>query len=91
MEVPHKFRALDFEKYNRTSDPMIHLQMYCRKMARYAGNEPLLIQTFQDTLVGQVDVWFSRLKKMNHWKELANVFLAQYGHNIHLALDHFDL
>ena len=37
MEVPHKFKAPDFEKYNGIGDPMVHLQMYCRKMA-YAGN-----------------------------------------------------
>jgi hypothetical protein len=49
MTVPPKFKAPEFEKYNGRGDPMIHLQMYCRKMAPYADNEPLLIQTFQDT------------------------------------------
>jgi hypothetical protein len=91
MEVPYKFKAQDFVKYNGTSDPMIYLQMYCRKMARNAGNEPLLIQTFQDILTGQAAVWFSRLKKMTHWKELADIFLAWYGHNVHSALDRFNL
>ena len=91
MEVPHKFKAPNFEKYNGTDDPMIHLQMYCRKMTRYVGNELLLIQTFQDTLTSQVTVWFSRLKKMTRWKELANIFLAQYGHNVHSTPDCFDL
>uniref|UniRef100_A0A2N9IB24 Uncharacterized protein n=1 Tax=Fagus sylvatica TaxID=28930 RepID=A0A2N9IB24_FAGSY len=46
MTMPPKFKALEFEKYNGRGDPMIHLQMYCRKMAPYADNEPLLIQTF---------------------------------------------
>lgn len=27
MTVPHKFKVLEFEKYNGRSDPMIHLQM----------------------------------------------------------------
>uniref|UniRef100_A0A2N9H3P8 Uncharacterized protein n=1 Tax=Fagus sylvatica TaxID=28930 RepID=A0A2N9H3P8_FAGSY len=53
MTVPPKFKAPEFEKYNGRGDPMIHLQMYCRKMAPYADNEPLLIQTFQDTLTGK--------------------------------------
>uniref|UniRef100_A0A2N9H5J2 Retrotransposon gag domain-containing protein n=1 Tax=Fagus sylvatica TaxID=28930 RepID=A0A2N9H5J2_FAGSY len=43
MTVPPKFKAPEFEKYNGRGDPMIHLQMYCRKMAPYADNEPLLI------------------------------------------------
>ena len=52
MTMSPKFKAPDFEKYNGRRDPMIHLQMYCRKMAPHADNEPLLIQTFQDTLTG---------------------------------------
>uniref|UniRef100_A0A2N9GFK0 Retrotransposon gag domain-containing protein n=1 Tax=Fagus sylvatica TaxID=28930 RepID=A0A2N9GFK0_FAGSY len=33
MTMPPKFKAPEFEKYNGRGDPMIHLQMYCRKMA----------------------------------------------------------
>jgi hypothetical protein len=56
---------------------MIHLQMYCWKMVQYVDNEPLLIQTFQDTLTGHTAEWYSQLKKISHWKELADTFLAQ--------------
>jgi hypothetical protein len=59
MMVPPKFKAPEFERYNGRGDPMIHLQMYCRKMAQYADNEPLLIQTFQDTLTGHASEWYS--------------------------------
>ena len=91
MTMPPKFKAPEFEKYNGRGDPMIHLQMYCRKMAPYADNEPLLIQTFQDTLTGHATEWYSQLKKISHWKELADTFLAQYGFNSQIALDRFDL
>uniref|UniRef100_A0A2N9GD11 RNase H type-1 domain-containing protein n=1 Tax=Fagus sylvatica TaxID=28930 RepID=A0A2N9GD11_FAGSY len=91
MTMPPKFKAPEFEKYNGRGDPMIHLQMYCRKMAPYADNEPLLIQTFQDTLTGHAAEWYSQLKKISHWKELADTFLAQYGFNSQIALDRFDL
>uniref|UniRef100_A0A2N9FUS9 Retrotransposon gag domain-containing protein n=1 Tax=Fagus sylvatica TaxID=28930 RepID=A0A2N9FUS9_FAGSY len=74
MTMPPKFKAPEFEKYNGRGDPMIHLQMYCRKMAPYADNEPLLIQTFQDTLTGNAAEWYSQLKKISHWKELADTF-----------------
>uniref|UniRef100_A0A2N9HV67 Reverse transcriptase/retrotransposon-derived protein RNase H-like domain-containing protein n=1 Tax=Fagus sylvatica TaxID=28930 RepID=A0A2N9HV67_FAGSY len=86
-----QFKAPEFEKYNGRGDPMIHLQMYCRKMAPYADNEPLLIQTFQDTLTGNAAEWYSQLKKISHWKELADTFLAQYGFNSQIAPDRFDL
>jgi hypothetical protein len=91
MTMPPKFKAPEFEKYNGRGDPMIHLQMYCRKMAPYADNEPLLIQTFQDTLTGNAAEWYSQLKKISHWKELADTFLAQYGFNSQIAPDRFDL
>jgi hypothetical protein len=81
MTMPPKFKAPEFEKYNGRGDPMIHLQMYCQKMAPYADNEPLLIQTFQDTLTGNAAEWYSQLKKISHWKELADTFLAQYRFN----------
>uniref|UniRef100_A0A2N9I0Q7 Reverse transcriptase domain-containing protein n=1 Tax=Fagus sylvatica TaxID=28930 RepID=A0A2N9I0Q7_FAGSY len=60
-------------------------------MAPYADNEPLLIQTFQDTLTGNAAEWYSQLKKISHWKELADTFLAQYGFNSQIAPDRFDL
>ena len=66
MSVPYKFKVLKFEKYNGKGNPMIHLQMYCRKMAQYANNEPLLIQTFQDTLMGHAAESYSQLKKISH-------------------------
>jgi hypothetical protein len=91
MTVPPKFKAPEFEKYNGRGDPMIHLQMYYRKMAPYVNNEPLLIQTFQDTLIGHAAEWYSQLKKISHWKELADTFLAQYSFNSQIAPDQFDL
>jgi hypothetical protein len=91
MTVPPKFKAPEFEKYNGRGDPMIHLQIYCWKMAPYADNEPLLIQTFQDTLTGNAAEWYSQLKKISHWKELADTFLAQYGFNSQIAPDRFNL
>uniref|UniRef100_A0A2N9FS68 Retrotransposon gag domain-containing protein n=1 Tax=Fagus sylvatica TaxID=28930 RepID=A0A2N9FS68_FAGSY len=57
MTVPPKFKAPKLEKYNGRGDPMIHLQMYCWKMTQYADNEPLMIQTFQDTLTGHAAEW----------------------------------
>ena len=46
MTVPPMFKAPKLKKYNGRGDLMIHLQMYCWKMAQYANNEPLMIQTF---------------------------------------------
>ena len=69
---------------------MIHLQMYCQKMAPHANNEPLLIQTFQGNLMGHAAEWYSQLKKISHWKGPADTFLAQYGLNSQIEPDCFD-
>ena len=45
-----KFKALDFEKYIRTTDPSAHIRMYCQKRSGYEENEKLLIYCFQDSL-----------------------------------------
>ena len=89
--MPPKFKVPKLEKYNWKGDPMIHLQMCCWKMAQYAYNKPLLIQTFQDTLMGHAVEWYSQLKKISQWKELADTFLTEYGFNSQIALDRFDL
>uniref|UniRef100_A0A2N9FA28 RNase H type-1 domain-containing protein n=1 Tax=Fagus sylvatica TaxID=28930 RepID=A0A2N9FA28_FAGSY len=79
-------RKIQWER--RPHDPSANV---LPKMAPYADNEPLLIQTFQDTLTGNAAEWYSQLKKISHWKELADTFLAQYGFNSQIAPDRFDL
>ena len=43
MVIPHKFKMLDFVKYNGFTCLKAHMTMFCRKMARYMGNDKLLI------------------------------------------------
>ena len=50
--IPPKFKVPEFDKYKGTSFPETHLCSYCRKMEAYAGNEPLLMHLFQDSLTG---------------------------------------
>uniref|UniRef100_A0A2N9GT02 Retrotransposon gag domain-containing protein n=1 Tax=Fagus sylvatica TaxID=28930 RepID=A0A2N9GT02_FAGSY len=44
-----------------------------------------------ERLPGMQAEWYSQLKKISHWKELADTFLAQYGFNSQIAPDRFDL
>ncbi|GKV32766.1 hypothetical protein SLEP1_g41347 [Rubroshorea leprosula] len=63
IQLPHKFKLPEFDKYNGTSCPYAHLTMYCRKMAPYANDEKVMIHYFQDSLTGPADAWFSTLDK----------------------------
>ena len=52
LVIPPKFKVPEFEKFNGTTDPSVHLRMYLRKMVGYEKNEKLLIHCFQHSLTG---------------------------------------
>ena len=46
VQIPHKFKLPDFEKYKGTSCPKDHLTMYVRKMSTYSNDHQVLIHYF---------------------------------------------
>ncbi|RDX72971.1 hypothetical protein CR513_47476, partial [Mucuna pruriens] len=46
VDVPVDFKTLEFDKYKGNSCPMVHLAMYCRKMAAYIYDDKILIYCF---------------------------------------------
>ncbi|GKV19447.1 hypothetical protein SLEP1_g29708 [Rubroshorea leprosula] len=93
IQLPHKFKLPEFDKYNGTSCPYAHLTMYCRKMAPYANDEKLMIHYFQDSLTGPADTWFSTLdkSKVKSWHDLTYNFMKHYEYNTSLAPSREDL
>ena len=87
LEIPKDFKVPDFEKYDGTSDPQVHISMYCSKMGAYYRNERMLIYFFQESLKGPAIRWYLNLNKneIKSWRDLANAFLNHYQHNIDLA------
>ena len=61
--IPPKFKVQDFDKYDGTECPKIHLAVYYHKMARYTHDEKLFIHVFQDSLTGAAAKWYLKLKK----------------------------
>ena len=61
--MPPKFKAPTFVKYDDTGNPCAHLRMFCRKMAPYRDNHPLLCQIFLDSLTDPVTTWYVRSEK----------------------------
>ena len=45
--IPHKFKMLDFVKYNRSTCLRAHMTIFCQKMVDHTGNDMLLIHFFQ--------------------------------------------
>ena len=85
--MPPKFKAPKFVKYDGTGDPYAHLCMFCRKIAPYGENHPLLYQIFPNSLTGSAATWYVRLEKTSSQGEMANAFLEYYRFNTEIALD----
>ena len=54
-----KFEAPDFDKYNGTSCPKLDALLYVRRMSQYLQHEHIMIQTFQDSLIGPALTWYA--------------------------------
>ena len=76
--MPPKSKSPEFVKYDITVDPCGHLHKFCRKMAPYGDNYPLLCQNFPNSLIGLAATWYVRLEKTSSWREMANAFLEYY-------------
>ena len=85
--MPPKFKALEFIKYDGTGDPCAHLHMFCRRMAPYRDNHPLIFQIFLNSLTSSEATWYVRLEKTSSWREMVNSFLEYYRFNTEIALD----
>jgi len=93
VQVPHKFKLLDIEKYKGTSCPKDHLTMYVRKMSTYAHDDQVLIHYFQDSLTGTALKWYMNLDRaeIRTFNDLREAFVQQYKFNVDMVPDRSDL
>jgi len=61
LQIPHKFKVPDFEKYKGNSCPEEHLTMYVRRMSAYAKDDQVLIFYFQESLASPASKWYMNL------------------------------
>ncbi|KAL3731112.1 hypothetical protein ACJRO7_028049 [Eucalyptus globulus] len=88
VTVPEFYKEPEFtRKYDGIGCPKTHLKYYLGNMARYSDNPPLLINSFQDNLVGPTLTWFIELdmEKIRTWEDLVDEFLQQYKFNTEIA------
>ncbi|KAL4313342.1 hypothetical protein GQ457_01G017460 [Hibiscus cannabinus] len=72
----------EFEKFDGTSSPSVHITMFYRRMIVRVDNDELLIYCFQDSLKGSASRWYNQLTwhKIRSWKDLDKAFTDQYKH-----------
>jgi len=80
IQIPHKFKVPDFEKYKGNSCPEEHLTMYVRRMSAYARDDQVLIYYFQESLASPTSKWYMNLDKtrIQTFRDLCEAFVQQY-------------
>ncbi|XP_048129403.1 uncharacterized protein LOC125313643 [Rhodamnia argentea] len=93
VSVPEKFKMPDFEKYDGTSNPVQHVQMYQARMNKYAANGPLMIQTFQAASKDVAMRWYTdyEIYNMENWEKAANAFVKHFSFNLDVLISSEDL
>lgn len=87
VKIPHKFKVPDFEKYKGKSCTLSHLVMYARKISTQTDKRQLLIQYFQDSLIGAALKWYIGLNntQIRMFNDLGETFVRQYKYNADMA------
>ncbi|KAK8914254.1 hypothetical protein KSP39_PZI024508 [Platanthera zijinensis] len=81
--TPSGFEFLYIEKFDETSDSLMHVRHYVAIMHIRGAADELLCQVFPVTLKGQARAWFHSLDEgmINNFEELAHLFVNQFAFN----------
>ena len=81
---PSKFRMSQIEAYDKSKDPLDHLELFKTLMHLQCVSDKIICQAFPTMLKGPTRVWFSRLtpNSINTFKELSTQFALHFigGH-----------
>ncbi|KAI3443225.1 uncharacterized protein J3R85_000148 [Psidium guajava] len=93
VDVPEKFKIPDFEKYDGTSNPVQHVQMYQARMGRHVAKGPLMVQTFQASLKDAAMRWYIdyEIHRMDDWEKMATAFVKHFSFNLDVLTTREDL
>ena len=78
--LPPKFRMPQIESFDRTRDPMDHLNTYKNQMELHGYQDPVRCRAFAITLKGSALAWFNRLPpaSISSFKELSISFVSHF-------------
>ncbi|KAI4313131.1 hypothetical protein L6164_026138 [Bauhinia variegata] len=86
LDILRNFKVPEFDKYDGTTYPQIHLMSYCTKMGVWSKDERFSMHFFPESLTGPATNWYWRLEhaQIHSWGQLATLFLRQYSFNENL-------
>ena len=78
FSLPPKFHMPQVEAYNKSKDPLDHLESFKTLMHLQGMADEIMCQAFPTTLKGPARVWFSRLtpNSISTFKELSEQFAS---------------
>ena len=80
LPLPVKFRMSQIEAFERTRDPVDHLNTYKNQMELHGYQDSMRCQAFAITLKGSALAWFNRLllASISSFKELSIAFVSHF-------------
>ena len=78
--LPAKFRMSQIETFDRTKDPVDHLNTYKNQMELHGYQDPVRCKDFAITLKGPVLAWFNRLppSSISSFTSLSIAFVSHF-------------
>ena len=78
--LPAKFRMAQIETFDRTKDPIDHLNTYKNQMELHGYQDPVRCRAFAITLKGPALAWFNRLSpsSVSSFTELSIAFVSHF-------------
>ncbi|XP_070008595.1 uncharacterized protein [Nicotiana sylvestris] len=91
VELPEGYKPPKFEMFNGTSDPRVHLRMYCDKLVGVGRDEKIRMKLFIRSLKGDALSWYisQDAKKWTSWVNMVSDFMDRFRFNTENAPDVF--
>jgi len=88
VPIPKKFKVLNFEKFDRSTNSLIYLKSYYSNMSLWSRDDKFLVHFFLESFTGLALLWFMQLdlSKARRWIDVSELFMKQYKFNLNTAL-----
>nr|KYP53947.1 Retrovirus-related Pol polyprotein from transposon 17.6 [Cajanus cajan] len=79
--LPHGWKPLHLDRYDGTTDPDEHIDLYTTQVNLYTNNDAILCRVFPTSLKGAALNWYTQLpaESIDNFHTLVRQFMAQYA------------
>lgn len=81
VELPSKWRGLTIDRYDGSTDPDEHIDVYTIDIGLFTTSEAIMCRVFPNSLKGMALSWFTKLPpySVDSFKTLVNLFTTQFA------------